>query len=285
MDGRMKKVTFGVVSCCLPLRLAQTVAFSALPKTKEPLNISRSVLVIRHGETDWNNQRRVQGTTDIPLNERGINQASACAGGIISTLHSTLENGHSKTPLTVYTSCLKRARDTGFAIARSIQAELCTDSRLNEWDLGNLEGMTKADAAAKCSGDWDVFKQWCNGAQISYTDAAKHISGNGESMDDVRQRSVACIENLIEQAPDDESTIVVVTHGGVLGQLLRHATMQNKFSGNCHFVYRKAQNACISHFTVSMTESGGKWDIVTWADTSHLVGDAKPISAQYGSTA
>lgn len=75
-----------------------------------------------------------------------------------------------------------------------------------------------------------------------------------------------------------------MTYGGVLGQLLRHATMQDGFSGNSQSTYQKAQNACISHFVISMTKSVGKWHCITWANISHLEGDAKPIFTQYGSS-
>ncbi|CAJ1451360.1 unnamed protein product [Effrenium voratum] len=215
------------------------------------------LLVVRHGETDWNRRLRVQGTTDVPLNARGILQAERCAEAV-------LQHVGKKRPKRIYSSALSRASSTAAAIACRVGGAVCEDLRLNEWNLGVIEGMSKDEAAAQHADDWNVFSQWCAG-HVSDDVANYRVSGGGESMEQVRKRAVECLE----EACSSEDLVIAVTHGGVLGQLLRNC--------NAGQAARPAGNACISRFLVRP-----EWKVVDWASTEHLEGDAAPAAADYG---
>jgi 2,3-bisphosphoglycerate-dependent phosphoglycerate mutase len=84
-----------------------------------------TILIARHGESDWNRERRWQGQADRPLTERGSEQARALAARLA---HIELD--------AVYSSDLRRARDTGAAVAESQQLELQVVPELREVDVG-----------------------------------------------------------------------------------------------------------------------------------------------------
>eukprot|EP00435_Cladocopium_sp_Y103_P013852 s4721_g3.t1 len=132
----------------------------------------------------------------------------------------------------------------------------------------HIAEMCKDEAAAKHAEDWKIFSHWCSTA-VKQEISQQRISG-GESMEEVRLRAVQCLE---EADPGPERVVIEVTHGGVLGQLLRHA-VQN--SGQ---QVPKPGNACISRFLV---RPGGPWEVVDWALTHHLEGDLAPAAADYG---
>mmetsp|Transcript_57614 Transcript_57614/g.135000 ORF Transcript_57614/g.135000 Transcript_57614/m.135000 type:complete len:255 (+) Transcript_57614:26-790(+) len=226
------------------------------------------VIVVRHGETDWNQQLRVQGTTDINLNERGRLQAQMCARALTKLLESR------EPPRTIYSSELRRASLTASAIAASLgkSVEVQEDPRLNEWNLGSIEGMRKGDAASRHADDWAVFSQWC-ATNVAEEVTKYPISGGGESMEEVRQRAALCIEEACQASPC--GLVIAVTHGGVLGQLLRHS------EPNSQEPRATPTNACISRFRV---QPGGGWKVLSWASSDHLKGDASPAAADYGAS-
>ncbi len=98
---------------------------------------------MRHGATDWSVSGRHTGRTDVPLNDAGVADARS--------LSSRLEQFH---PAAVFTSPLRRARDTG-RLAGFGEGALI-DSRLGEWDYGDYEGLTFAEIRARRSG-WKLF--------------------------------------------------------------------------------------------------------------------------------
>jgi len=251
------------------------------------------LVVVRHGETDWNAQLRVQGTTDIPLNKRGLAQAAQSAKAL------SAEFGGSRAPSVVYSSGLSRAVMTAQAVADALAAsrtaegnfqtpddgsssdgvQVVLDNRLAEWNLGCLEGMRKEEAAAKHPVDWAVFSDWCN-PRCGPAVASKVVEG-GESMDEVLLRAVASMEAAVSASPDNGVPVIAVTHGGVLGQLLRHALAcqegaEGKADGGTE--YERAGNACVSRFLVV---PGERWEVVSWACTLHLGGDTAPIVPKY----
>ncbi|CAE8598350.1 unnamed protein product, partial [Polarella glacialis] len=99
-------------------------------------------------------------------------------------------------------------------------------------------------------------------------DATRLVTG-GESMELVRLRAVACLEEACVAAQG--GPVVAVTHGGVLGQLLRHADIGTH-------ARHTPTNACISRFLV---RPGRQWDILSWAAADHLSGDCAPVAAKY----
>ncbi|RYZ66827.1 MAG: histidine phosphatase family protein, partial [Proteobacteria bacterium] len=108
---------------------------------------TKKIWIFRHGETDWNKEGRMQGHIDIDLNETGRAQALA------------LQKYFAKNPVEVFLSSdLKRAKETAEIARGSLQVPHEIDLRQRETNLGQAEGLTKADIAAKIAPD--AFDTW-----------------------------------------------------------------------------------------------------------------------------
>ena len=155
--------------------------------------------LVRHGQTDWNLSRRIQGSTDIPLNETGRADAHTAAGRLAGGIHHA-----------IYASPLVRARET----AEIIAAELGLDAPvlvpdLREREFGEGEGMLVADYLERY-GDWEA-----------------PVPG-AETLDGVAERALHALDAIARDArrrsaPVAES-ILVVAHGGVIRALIAHAS-------------------------------------------------------------
>jgi 2,3-bisphosphoglycerate-dependent phosphoglycerate mutase len=167
----------------------------AIPETSEGGRASSRVVTIhlvRHGETDWNVERRLQGWTDIPLNATGLRQARAAAlalagreiGGVIS-------------------SDLSRARDTAELIAVAARVEVATDPALRERNYGVAEGQLNSELEVEFDGRLE--ERW---ADPDFT-----FEG-GETRRDVYLRLGSFLTELLASPPQQE--IVLVSHGGAL---------------------------------------------------------------------
>jgi probable phosphoglycerate mutase len=173
-----------------PLR----AGFAGAPQP-ESRNMTRLCLV-RHGETDWNVQRRIQGHIDIPLNPGGIEQAAAAARGIQA----------------IYSSDLTRARQTAATIALELGLDVRSDAQLRERRFGIFEGLTYDDAKREHSALY---------ARFETRDTAFAVPG-GESLLELAARVEAMLRRIVHQHPGQ--TVLVVTHGGVLDIAHRLAT-------------------------------------------------------------
>ncbi|WP_404405796.1 histidine phosphatase family protein [Pelagibacterium halotolerans] len=158
----------------------------------------------RHGQTDWNKERRYQGSRDIPLNATGRKQADA--NGVL--LRFLLEEaGTDPASLNWYASPLGRARETMERMRAAFDVrlpEVHYDQRLVEISFGNLEGRLHDEInreLALAPGDRDA-------------DYWHFRPENGENYDDVAHRLVAFAEELTHHC-------VIVAHGGIL-RVLRH---------------------------------------------------------------
>ena len=159
------------------------------------------VRAIRHGETDWHVATRIQGHTDIALNERGRQQAARLAQALADeALHA------------VYTSDLQRARDTAAALAQACGAPLREDLGLRERHFGHFEGATFEEIAQRWPEDALRWRR---------RDPAFGPAG-GEVLQTFFDRSVAAAHRLAAAHPGQ--TIALVAHGGVLDCLYRAAT-------------------------------------------------------------
>lgn len=149
-----------------------------------------TIALVRHGETDWNRERRIQGTTDIPLNDTGRSQAAEAADRMAGEGWQA-----------VYASTLSRAAETGAIMAARLglpEPELLP--ALVERSYGVLEGLDHQGRAAV-------------EAQAATIDGL-------EPRPAVVARSAAALLELAERHPGGR--IVVVTHGGVIHSLVQH---------------------------------------------------------------
>lgn len=151
--------------------------------------------LVRHGQTDWNLSRRIQGSTDIPLNETGRADAHAAADRLVGTTHHA-----------VYSSPLVRARETAEIIAERLGLPLADPvGDLREREFGEGEGMLVEEYIA-AYGDWH-----------------SPVPG-AESLDAVGLRARDALHRIAREArrrsaPAAES-VIVVAHGGVIRALI-----------------------------------------------------------------
>ena len=153
--------------------------------------------LIRHGETDYNNALRFQGQTDIPLNQKGIEQAEKVARFLKDV------------PLqAIYTSSLQRARTTAEIIGRAKGLEPQTTDALREMSFGIWENMNSKDIQKKYAKEWKDF----------FASPAKTKIPEGESMSEVQQRAYPEVQRILDQYP--EGDVAFVAHGGIIRVLI-----------------------------------------------------------------
>lgn len=162
----------------------------------------RRLVMLRHGQTEWNATNRMQGQLDPELSELGRDQAVAVA--------EVLAKRH---PLLVVSSDLRRAYDTAVVLTERTGSPLVVDERLRETHLGDWQGMTHVEVD-------DVAP----GARIAWRNDATWAPPGGESRVDVARRSVLLIAELVDSQPDwgtdePEKPAVLVAHGGLIAAL------------------------------------------------------------------
>jgi broad specificity phosphatase PhoE len=178
------------------------------------------LIVWRHGNTDWNAGRRVQGQSDVPLNGLGQQQAVDAAELLLRFR-----------PAAIVSSDLARAASTAAALAALTGLPVQHDERLRERFFGEWQGLTMAEVAASRP---DEHARWTAGAD--------EIGGGVESLDDLGKRVSAAFLDAAALAPPG-GTVVVVTHGAAarqgIGQLLgwpSEPLRTLRALQNCHWV-------------------------------------------------
>lgn len=155
--------------------------------------------LVRHGQTDWNLARRIQGSTDIPLNDAGRDDARWAAGQLGGSTHHA-----------IYASPLARARETAEIIASELGLEgPLIDADLREREFGDGEGMLVADYL-ETWGDWTAEVP---GAETLDAVAVRALDALDRIALDARRRSAPLAESVI-----------VVAHGGVIRALIDHVS-------------------------------------------------------------
>ena len=153
-------------------------------------------VIIRHCETDWNAQKRLQGHTDIPLNERGREKARQLGRALINL-------GITR----IVSSDLLRARETAEIVSESICRSVEFDRRLREWNFGSIEGMTREEFKQRYGLVWG---EW----------AFDFRPFGGESSADVIRRIESFLTDM--RLLGDDETCLVVGHGSSLYTMLGH---------------------------------------------------------------
>ena len=149
-----------------------------------------TVVLVRHGSTEWNESKRAQGQADIHLSERGRREAERTARRLADVPVAA-----------VYSSDLVRAVETARPIAASHGLEVVTDPGWREIDQGEWTGLTTAEIKRRWPDLWGP---------------ARHYSTrpSGESPDQVRHRALDALRRVVAAHPDE--TVVVVSHGGTI---------------------------------------------------------------------
>jgi alpha-ribazole phosphatase len=153
--------------------------------------------LIRHGETDYNNELRFQGQIDIPLNQKGIEQAEKVAEFLKDV------------PLQViYSSSLQRALTTAEIIGRAKGIEPQATDALREMSFGIWENMNSKDIQKKYAKEWKDF----------FAKPANTKIPQGESMSDVQKRAYPVVQQILDEHP--EGDVAFVAHGGIIRVLI-----------------------------------------------------------------
>ncbi|GAA3020894.1 histidine phosphatase family protein [Microbacterium dextranolyticum] len=162
-----------------------------------------TLLLVRHGETDWNATRRIQGSTDIPLNDTGRAQAHETAAALAARYAG-------ESPVVV-SSDLSRARETAGIIAAALGVPVSrTYPQLRERAYGQAEGLTDVEYRER------------------FGDFGRDNVPDAETNGHLRTRAVAGVRRAVRDARRDHAPIdvpvIAVAHGGLIGQLIRHAS-------------------------------------------------------------
>ena len=199
------------------------------------------LIVIRHGETEWNRQGRIQGWLDSPLTPGGLAQAQALAARLAQA-----------SPDAFYSSDLGRARQTAEIITKDITLSVAYEKRLRECNLGIFQGLTWLEIGREFAKELEAYKK----------DYPGFVIPEGESTRQRYERAVAIFGEIAQRHPGE--TVAVVTHGGILDSLFRH-TLDIPLAAPRRW---KLWNAGLNTFTFQ----DGRWTLVTWGDIRHLEG-------------
>lgn len=198
-----------------------------------------NLILVRHGETDWNRTGRCQGISDVVLNDNGRKQAlelGLCLKG--------------EKISAVYSSDLARAISTAEEIARHHGLTVEIDSDLREMDQGDFEGLLFTEIRERYA---DIMREW--------RDSPETIRiPSGESLTEVQERALRVFERLCGR--HDGETVVAVSHN------LTITTLLCKFTGVGLSGFRSFGIQAASRSTVCL--SGGKVMVVDLNDVSHL---------------
>ena len=199
------------------------------------------IILIRHGETEWNLSGRWQGHADSALSPRGIAQAKALAARMAKEEVDQ-----------VYASDLERAQHTARLAGSEANWTFSLMPELRERDLGVLEGLTTDEMLVEHPDVYRSFRE----------DGPEYQPPGGESFKQFYYRCSSAIEHLASEHPSGK--IAVVTHGGVLGAIFRYV-LNIPLNAERNFVLL---NCSINR--IRKTEDG--WNLISWGDVAHLEG-------------
>jgi len=197
-----------------------------------------TLYLVRHGESIYNAESRIQGHADVPLSELGRRQGEAVAEALAGISIDA-----------IYTSPLLRALDTARYIAARHHVSICTDPRLMELDVGAFEGRLRAELESENSPD---FVRWLSGDD-------HFVIPGGESRRQLANRGREALQSI---AAYGHRAAVVVTHGGLLS-----ATLRSILNLSQPLPPFSLQNGSITRVAF---DSAGKFSLVALNETAHL---------------
>jgi probable phosphoglycerate mutase len=199
------------------------------------------LILIRHGETDWNRERRFQGQTDIDLNDAGRLQARRLADALAGERIDHL-----------YSSDLKRALQTAEPTARRLGLRPVTDAGLREQHFGPFEGLLASEVPHRLP---EVWAQWVR-------HDPHYAAPGGESLHRFFERVLGTLRRIA--AAHRGQTLLIVTHGGALDMVWR-AAHGHTLAG--------PRDCAIPNCGINRLRlEGDALHIEQWADDAHLQG-------------
>lgn len=197
------------------------------------------LVIVRHGETEWNVQNKATGQLDSPLTPKGIRQAHAIADRLLRLSFTTL-----------YSSDLGRAVQTANIIAEVCGKKVIFDQQLREWNMGIFEGLTVSEMDKKFPQERQDYER------IGF----EYVIPQGESLRQCRDRGCRAL-NAIAQRHLDE-TVVAIVHGCLL--MVFFEMVLGLPPGNSWRFKLYNANLCIFEYV------NGRWILSVWNDVSHL---------------
>ncbi|KAF3999658.1 histidine phosphatase family protein [Glaciimonas immobilis] len=201
------------------------------------------ILLIRHGETDWNTEKRIQGHIDIPLNAKGRRQAAAL---------STRLEGLSLDA--IFSSDLQRARDTAAPVAAHHGLTVQIHEDLRERCYGVMEGLQRQEVALRYPLAYAALD--ARALDVRYPPGINVA----ETINEFSARAIGALHRLLNKATHQR--IAVVSHGGVLDCIYRHVS--NVALGEARAF--DILNASINR----LLWNGEQFKLVSWGDIEHL---------------
>lgn len=195
--------------------------------------------LVRHGETAWNAEGRVQGQVDVPLSAVGLAQARAVAAALAGERFAA-----------IYSSDLTRVRQTAEPAAGRLGLPLALDAALRERHYGMFERHTYVEVRERYPAEYARFRD--KDLDFDFV--------SGESLRAFAARALACVAALIERHAGE--SILVFTHGGVLEMVYRHASGRTLSSARDF----ELPNAALNR----VEARPGAWRVDAWAEVAHL---------------
>lgn len=208
------------------------------------------LILVRHGETDWNRELRFQGHVDVPLNAVGLAQAQRLANRLAGDA-----------PHHIYQSDLQRAVQTAAPAALTLGLQGLSDAALREQNFGRVDGMRVDDIRQQFPTEW---AQW-----VRFDE--NYAMPNGETTRQFHARVMGALERLATAHWGQR--LLVVTHGGVLDMVYRTARSLGLNGPRQSDIPNAGYNR--------VRLSADAVEILDWADTRHLVDlPAQPVYDQ-----
>ncbi len=198
------------------------------------------LVLVRHGQSAWNAQHRIQGQSGEGLTEVGRAQADGTAAWVASTHPDAV----------LVSSDLQRCRETAAPIAAALGREVVEDPDLRERSFGRWEGLSLAEVEAA---DPELWRRWRSGEDVV-------AEVGGESGDALARRVTAAYQRHVDQRGGAGRTIVVVTHGGPVWHGM-HALLDLPWA-----TLGGVGNAAVSE----LVRGDRSWWCESWNQTAHL---------------
>lgn len=199
-----------------------------------------TIILVRHGQTEWNRVERFRGRADVPLNEMGIKQAEATGERIAEKWK----------PAAIYSSPLSRAVKTAEAIAKHFDLKVQIHPGLADIDYGDWQGLSPDEVRARWG---EMLDTWYNAPHLA-------VIPNGETLSDLRERAMNTVNELAARHAGE--TILLLGHT-VINRIILLGALK---LGNERF-WRIRQDTCaINLFDVE----DGEYTLVSLNDTCHL---------------
>lgn len=158
------------------------------------------LLLVRHGETEWNQENRWQGQADVPLSEAGREQARRLAQRFLA---------EGRQVQAIYTSDLLRAAHTAEILGEALRMTPTPDISWREMHIGVWSGLTTAEVVARYATEWERLR------------AGEDLPrGGGETFAQFQERIIRSVQRLVEKHSGEH--IAIITHGGAVRAFLLH---------------------------------------------------------------